>query len=83
MASGGAGPIYRIQPLTPERIVSGHWYFGVRCEGCGATIPVLDNPAGQLQLPRFRGPGSFGITSPCCGKQALYPLDAIRGFRRL
>jgi hypothetical protein len=81
VASGDTGPIYRIKPLAPERIASGQWYFGVTCEGCRAIVPVLDNPAAQTQSLRFRGAGSFGITSPCCGTDATYPLNAIRGFR--
>jgi predicted RNA-binding Zn-ribbon protein involved in translation (DUF1610 family) len=67
----------KLDPKTT--LVPGEWYYGYRCTGCGADIPMYhDSTGGKIT---FSGTGRMKFTCPKCGHAALYTTTQLIRFQ--
>jgi len=77
------GKVILADAFSPAKInpVTGKWYFGVKCEKCNETTPMLpDLSNGQGGNP-FTGPGKLIADCHYCLKEALAGSDQILSFQ--
>lgn len=70
----------RFEPSPRMNIVPGAWYLGFRCEVCGNSVAVLDDPTSSGVI-EMGGDGIFDVQCPSCGEARGYPASRMMAWQ--
>ena len=60
-------------------VVAGQWLHGVRCERCGAAVPLFHDPSEGARP--FSGTDPIDVECPNCGHAEPYYPDEFTSMR--
>lgn len=66
---------YRLYRRDP--VLKGHWYYALKCKGCGELIYVLDDTSRGTKRVQLAGDGALSVPCTRCSHDDLYAVDDL------